>query len=43
MRNLNPQKILEHPMQKTLDIQKQVWYCVVLQGGDYRGKTKTIG
>lgn len=42
MRNLKQEKILEHSMQKTLDIQKQVWYCVVLQGGDLRGKTKTI-
>lgn len=43
MRNPTQEKILEHSMQKTLDIQKQVWYCVALQGGDYRGKTKTIG
>ena len=28
---------------KSLDIQKVMWYCVLLKGGEYHGKPKTVG
>lgn len=27
----------------SLDIQKELWYCVLLKGGECHGKQKTVG